>query len=78
MSGERRREMLAWARSADAIVIEDDYDAEFRYDREPVRAMQGLDPGRVAYVGTIARRSHPRFGSAGSSCRTRWPARSRR
>ena len=61
MSGERRREVLAWARSADAIVIEDDYDAEFRYDREPVRAMQGLDPGRVAYVGTIAKTFAPAF-----------------
>src|SRR4029077_5512704 len=50
MSRHRRRAVRAGARSADAIVIEDDYDAEFRYAREPVRAMQGLDPGRVAYV----------------------------
>src|SRR5215831_16317800 len=44
LSGGRRRELLSWARSRDALVIEDDYDAEFRYDREPVRALQGLDP----------------------------------
>jgi GntR family transcriptional regulator/MocR family aminotransferase len=59
MSGERRREVIAWARGRDAIVIEDDYDAEFRYDREPVRALQGLDPERVAYTGSVAKTFAP-------------------
>jgi GntR family transcriptional regulator / MocR family aminotransferase len=40
-------------------VIEDDYDAEFRYDREPVRALQGLDPDRVAYLGTASKTLAP-------------------
>jgi GntR family transcriptional regulator/MocR family aminotransferase len=61
MSGERRRDVLAWARRTEGIVIEDDYDAEFRYDREPVRALQGLDPERVAYIGTIAKTFAPAF-----------------
>jgi GntR family transcriptional regulator / MocR family aminotransferase len=52
LSGDRRRALLAWARERPRLVLEDDYDAEFRYDREPVRALQGLDPERVAYLGT--------------------------
>src|SRR5215831_13045843 len=59
LSGGRRRELLSWARSRDALVIEDDYDAEFRYDREPVRALQGLDPDRVAYLGTASKSLAP-------------------
>jgi GntR family transcriptional regulator / MocR family aminotransferase len=42
LSGARRRELLAWSRHTGGLVIEDDYDAEFRYDREPIRALQGL------------------------------------
>jgi GntR family transcriptional regulator/MocR family aminotransferase len=40
-------------------VIEDDYDAEFRYDRAPVGAVQGLDPGRVVHVGTASKTLAP-------------------
>jgi GntR family transcriptional regulator / MocR family aminotransferase len=39
----------------DAAIIEDDYDAEFRYDREPVGSLQGLSPERVALVGTVSK-----------------------
>ncbi len=59
LSGERRRELLAWARATDGVIIEDDYDAEFRYDREPVRALQGLAPDRVAQVGTVSKTLAP-------------------
>jgi GntR family transcriptional regulator/MocR family aminotransferase len=59
LSGERRRELLQWARQHDALVIEDDYDAEFRYDRQPVRALQGLDPTCVAYLGTTSKTLAP-------------------
>jgi GntR family transcriptional regulator/MocR family aminotransferase len=59
LSGERRRALLGWARERRALVIEDDYDAEFRYDREPVRALQGLDPERVAYVGSVSKSLAP-------------------
>jgi GntR family transcriptional regulator/MocR family aminotransferase len=59
LSGERRRALLSWAREHPRLVIEDDYDAEFRYDREPVRALQGLDPERVAYAGTVSKTLAP-------------------
>ncbi len=59
LSGERRRGLLTWARERTGLVIEDDYDAEFRYDREPVRALQGLDPERVAYLGTVSKSLAP-------------------
>jgi len=47
----RRAELLAWAEARGTYVIEDDYDAEHRYDREPVGALQGLAPERVIYAG---------------------------
>jgi GntR family transcriptional regulator/MocR family aminotransferase len=59
LSGRRRRELLEWARRRQALLIEDDYDAEFRYDRQPVRALQGLDPDRVAYLGTTSKSLAP-------------------
>jgi GntR family transcriptional regulator/MocR family aminotransferase len=59
LSGARRRELLAWTRETGALIIEDDYDAEFRYDREPVRALQGLDPERVIYAGTTSKTLAP-------------------
>jgi GntR family transcriptional regulator/MocR family aminotransferase len=59
LSGVRRRALLGWARSRDALVVEDDYDAEFRYDREPVRALQGLDPDRVIHAGTVSKTLAP-------------------
>jgi GntR family transcriptional regulator / MocR family aminotransferase len=59
LSGTRRRELLEWARRRRALVVEDDYDAEFRYDREPVRALQGLDPDTVVYVGTASKSLAP-------------------
>jgi GntR family transcriptional regulator/MocR family aminotransferase len=55
LSAGRRVELLDWARAADAIVIEDDYDAELRYDRLPVGALQGLDPQHVAYCGSVSK-----------------------
>jgi GntR family transcriptional regulator/MocR family aminotransferase len=47
--------VLAWSRRTGALVLEDDYDAEYRYDRAPIGAMQGLDPDRVAYAGTASK-----------------------
>jgi len=55
LSADRRVELLGWAREAGALVIEDDYDAELRYDRTPVAALQGLDPRRVVYGGTASK-----------------------
>ena len=57
-----------WAADTGAIVVEDDYDGEFRYDRQAVGAMQSLAPDHVVYAGTAARASSPGSGSAGSCC----------
>ena len=59
LSPEARAAVLAWARRTGALVIEDDYDAEYRYDRAPIGAMQGLDPDRVAYAGTASKTLAP-------------------
>ena len=59
LSGARRRELIAWSRETGGVVIEDDYDAEFRYDREPVRALQGLHPDAVLYLGTTSKTLAP-------------------
>jgi GntR family transcriptional regulator / MocR family aminotransferase len=59
LAPQRRLELVAWAASRDATIIEDDYDAEFRYDREPVGALQGLAPDRVAALGTVSKSLAP-------------------
>jgi GntR family transcriptional regulator/MocR family aminotransferase len=59
LAPERRSALLAWARERDRLIIEDDYDAEFRYDRDPVGAMQGLDPEHVVYAGTASKSIAP-------------------
>jgi GntR family transcriptional regulator/MocR family aminotransferase len=55
LAGERRTALLEWLRARDAIAIEDDYDAEFRYDRAAVGALQGLEPEHVVYAGTVSK-----------------------
>ncbi|PRY46724.1 PLP-dependent aminotransferase family protein [Umezawaea tangerina] len=52
---ERRHALIAWARACDGIVIEDDYDAEHRYDRPAVGAVQALDPSRVVHQGSTSK-----------------------
>ncbi|MER7951808.1 PLP-dependent aminotransferase family protein [Streptomyces sp. NPDC096079] len=58
-SAERRAALLDWARAVDGYVLEDDYDGDFRYDRAPVGALQGLDPERVAYTGSVSKSLAP-------------------
>ncbi|MCF3118533.1 PLP-dependent aminotransferase family protein [Streptomyces arenae] len=55
----RRAAVVDWARAHDGLVLEDDYDGEFRYDREPVGAVQGLDPERVVYLGSVSKSLSP-------------------
>jgi GntR family transcriptional regulator/MocR family aminotransferase len=55
----RRRALIAWAHDVGGYVIEDDYDAEYRYDRHPIGAMQGLAPDRVIYSGTVSKSLAP-------------------
>jgi GntR family transcriptional regulator/MocR family aminotransferase len=47
--------VLDWARQRGSLVIEDDYDTEYRYDRAPIGAMQGLAPDHVVYAGTASK-----------------------
>ena len=58
LSPQRRGELVRWAREG-GLVIEDDYDAEFRYDRAPLAALQGLAPDRVVYLGTVSKTLAP-------------------
>jgi GntR family transcriptional regulator / MocR family aminotransferase len=59
LSAESRAAVLRWARRTGALVVEDDYDAEYRYDRAPIGAMQGLAPDRVVYAGTASKTLAP-------------------
>jgi GntR family transcriptional regulator/MocR family aminotransferase len=59
LSARRRAALVAWARRNGGLVIEDDYDAEFRYDREPVGCVQGLAPDVVALLGTASKALAP-------------------
>jgi GntR family transcriptional regulator/MocR family aminotransferase len=59
LSAPRRAALVQWAHDNDALIIEDDYDAEFRYDRAPIGALQGLAPDRVAYAGCASKTLTP-------------------
>jgi GntR family transcriptional regulator/MocR family aminotransferase len=59
LSAENRSAVLRWAAERGAVVIEDDYDAEYRYDRTPVGALQGLAPDRVVYAGSASKTLAP-------------------
>jgi GntR family transcriptional regulator / MocR family aminotransferase len=59
MAPARRAALIDWAARTRGLIIEDDYDAEFRYDRTPIGAVQGLDPRRVAHVGTTSKTFAP-------------------
>jgi GntR family transcriptional regulator / MocR family aminotransferase len=59
LAPERRAALLDWAARTGAVVLEDDYDAEYRYDRQPVGAVQGLAPDLVAYAGSTSKTLAP-------------------
>ena len=59
LSAERRAAVLRWAAGSGAVVIEDDYDSEYRYDRTPVGALQGMAPDRVVYAGSASKTLAP-------------------
>jgi GntR family transcriptional regulator/MocR family aminotransferase len=56
---ERRAELIRWARRYGTLIVEDDYDAEYRYDRDPIAALQGLAPDCVSYVGSASKTLAP-------------------
>ncbi|CAG7636656.1 Transcriptional regulator, GntR family [Actinacidiphila bryophytorum] len=55
----RRHALTAWAQQSGGLVVEDDYDGEFRYDRQPVGALQGTAPDHVVYLGTASKTLGP-------------------
>jgi GntR family transcriptional regulator/MocR family aminotransferase len=59
LAPERRHALVAWARDRRATILEDDYDAEFRYDRQPIGTLQGLAPDRVATLGSVSKTLAP-------------------
>jgi GntR family transcriptional regulator/MocR family aminotransferase len=59
LAAERRDALLEWARQSDATIIEDDYDADFRYDGEPLPALQSIDPERVITIGSLSKTFAP-------------------
>jgi GntR family transcriptional regulator/MocR family aminotransferase len=75
LSPERRAALVEWAHDRDAFLVEDDYDAEFRYDRPPVGAVQGLAPERVFYLGSASKTLAPtlRIGWAVPPAGFVWP-----
>jgi len=59
MSPARRSALVAWAKDRGTLIIEDDYDAEYRYDREPIGSIHGLAPDHVIYAGTASKTLAP-------------------
>jgi GntR family transcriptional regulator/MocR family aminotransferase len=61
LAPERRAELVEWAEDDDALIVENDYDSELRYDRMGVGALQGLAPERVCQIGSAGVRLAPAF-----------------
>ncbi len=59
LSSRRRIDLVGWACDTGGTIVEDDYDGEFRYDRQPVGALQGLAPGQTVYAGTASKTLAP-------------------
>ena len=59
LSPARRQELVTWARDGGRLIAEDDYDAEYRYDRQPIGCLQGLAPEHVAYAGSTSKTLAP-------------------
>ncbi len=72
LSPSRRALLLEWAREVDGIVIEDDYDAELRYDGRPVGTLQGVDPSRVVLMGSVSKTLVPALRMGWIAAPPRW------
>lgn len=62
LSPARRAALLEWCREVDGLIVEDDYDASFRYDRAQVAALQGMAPDRVVLLGSVSKTLSPALG----------------
>lgn len=74
LSAARRRALVAWAREYGALIIEDDYDGEFRYDRRSIGALHAVAPDTIAYLGTASKALGPAIGLAWAALPARWRA----
>ncbi|GAB3137519.1 PLP-dependent aminotransferase family protein [Micromonospora sonneratiae] len=74
LAPERRRQLLEWLHHVDGVLLEDDYDAEFRYDRLPVPTVQGMDPARVFLFGSVSKTLAPAVGLGWMALPPRWRA----
>ena len=72
LAPERRLELMAWARERDGVILEDDYDAEFRYDRAPVSSLQGMDPSRVVLLKSASKVLSPALNLGWLVVARRW------
>jgi GntR family transcriptional regulator/MocR family aminotransferase len=72
LAAHRRSALLEWARRVDALVVEDDYDAEFNYERSAPAALQGTDPDRVALLGSMSKSLGPTVGIGWVVAPRRW------
>ncbi|HWN73245.1 MAG TPA: PLP-dependent aminotransferase family protein [Solirubrobacterales bacterium] len=59
LGSERRTQLVEWAERSERLIIEDDFDSEYRYDRTAIGALQGLAPERVVYIGSASKRLAP-------------------
>ncbi len=74
LSPARRASLLTWAQEVDGLIVEDDYDAEFRYDRRPIGTVQGMDPARVALLGSLSKTLSPALGLGWYAVPPQWTA----
>jgi GntR family transcriptional regulator/MocR family aminotransferase len=74
LAPHRRADLLAWARERDGVIIEDDYDAEFRYDRRPVGTLQGMDDSRVLLLKSLSKVLSPALGLGWMAVPPLWAA----
>ncbi|GAA0499956.1 GntR family transcriptional regulator [Paractinoplanes deccanensis] len=70
----RRAALIDWARAVDGVIVEDEYDSEFRYDRKPVGCLQRLDPERVVLAGSAHKTLAPAIGIGWAVAPSRWRA----
>ncbi len=72
LTPDRRTELLGWVRKRDGLILEDDYDSEFRYDRRQIGALQGIDPEHVALFGSLSKTIAPGLGLGWTLTPPRW------
>ncbi len=77
LTPDRRAQVVSWARAVDGVVVEDDYDSEFRYDRRPSGVLQALAPEHVVLVGSVSKTLAPALATGWLVARGEWRARLR-